>query len=199
MSLGQTYRAEFVEAFELLGAAFEEVVNAGYPRPVLVGGAAVEFYTGGAVVSGDFDVVTPVHEQLEKALLHRGFQRPSGLGVLVRGLTHPRLQIGVEFVSGQLFDGVSDKARIQLVLTESGGIAVPPVEDMIADRMGQYCSNPQGHCEMLEQAIKLYKITVSRLESSLDREYLDRRIIYETAGVYDLQFLAGRADGPDDS
>ena len=34
-------------------------MQAGYPRPILVGGAAVEFYTGGAVVSGDFDIVTP--------------------------------------------------------------------------------------------------------------------------------------------
>jgi hypothetical protein len=53
-----TYRPEIVEALNLLAAAFNDVVAAGYARPVLVGGAAVEFYTGGAVVSGDFDVVT---------------------------------------------------------------------------------------------------------------------------------------------
>ncbi len=51
------YRREFVEALVLLADAFERVVASGHARPVLVGGAAVEFYTGGAVVSGDFDVV----------------------------------------------------------------------------------------------------------------------------------------------
>jgi hypothetical protein len=56
--VSDTYRPEFVAALALLAEAFEEVVVAGFERPVLVGGAAVEFYTGGAVASGDFDVVT---------------------------------------------------------------------------------------------------------------------------------------------
>jgi hypothetical protein len=64
-----TYRPEYLEALRLLADAFGDVVGAGFMRPVLVGGAAVEFYTGSAVVSGDFDVVTDAQRELEQALL----------------------------------------------------------------------------------------------------------------------------------
>jgi hypothetical protein len=192
-----TYRPEFLEALKLLAEAFGEVVAAGYPRPVLVGGAVVEFYTGGAVVSGDFDVVTEAQRELEEALLRRGFQRPSAPGVLRRGVLHPALQIGVEVVSGALFDGAADETRVQLVPFTSGEVAIPPVEDMIADRIGQFCANPAGHGEMLEQAIILYQIAISSLESGLDREYLDLRIRQDTSGTYGLQFLVERADEAD--
>lgn len=193
----ETYRPEFLEALNLLAAACEEVVSAGHPRPVLVGGAVVEFYTGSEVTSGDFDVVTPVHQELEQALLRRGFQRPSGQNVLLRGLLHPQLQIGVEFVSGVLFDGASDRTRVRVISLASGGMAMPPVEDMIADRMSQYHSNPPGCREMLEQAIALYKIAISSLENPLDMEYLNHRIRHETMGDYDLRFLTEKADGTD--
>jgi len=66
------FRPEFVTALEILGRAFELVVAGGHPRPVLVGGAAVEFYTGGAITSGDFDVVTAADLALEKALVVQG-------------------------------------------------------------------------------------------------------------------------------
>src|SRR5258708_733620 len=52
------FRLEFIEALRLLALACEEVATRGYERPVLVGGAAVEFHTGGAVASGDFDFVS---------------------------------------------------------------------------------------------------------------------------------------------
>src|SRR5262245_41499635 len=66
-------RAEYVEALILLAKVCGEVVEKGYPHPVLVGGAAVEFYTGGAVVSGDFDFVTPHHQVFEEILPKYGF------------------------------------------------------------------------------------------------------------------------------
>jgi hypothetical protein len=123
---------------KLLAQAFNDVITAGYSSPIIVGGAAVEFYTGGAVTSGDFDIVTDAQRELENALLVRGFVRPSGPGALVRGLHHPTLGIGVEIVSGALFDGASDENRVVLVTAEGGEIAFPPIEDLIADRMGQF-------------------------------------------------------------
>jgi hypothetical protein len=45
-------RPECLGAPELLATVFDEVVAAGYERPILAGGAAVEFYRGGAVVWG---------------------------------------------------------------------------------------------------------------------------------------------------
>jgi len=35
------------------------MVKRGLPRPILVGGAAVEYYSAGTVATGDFDPCTP--------------------------------------------------------------------------------------------------------------------------------------------
>jgi len=194
-----TYRPEFVEALRLLAEAFADVVKAGYGRPVIVGGAAVEFYTGGAVVSGDFDVVTAAQVELENALIARGFQRPSGPGMLLRGVLHPRLGIGVEVVSGYLFDGATDKARIRVVSVSPGEVNLPPVEDMIADRLGQFAGSNKRDREMLDQAAVLYQIARYDLDHPLDEAYLDTRIKHESSGVCDLRFLIEKANETDDA
>lgn len=196
--MSDTYRPEFVAALTLLAEAFDEVVAAGFERPVLVGGAAVEFYTGGAVASGDFDVVTAAQSELESALIRKGFVRPSGPGVLMRGLHHRNFGIGVEVVSGLLFDGASDKHRIKMVLVGNSQLSLPPVEDMIADRMGQYVAPDQRDQSMLRQAVVLYQIARQNLEDPIDEEYLDRRIRHETLGSCDLGFLIEQANARDD-
>jgi hypothetical protein len=66
------FRPEFIEALSLLAQVCDEVERKGYPRPILVGGAAVEFHTGGAVI-WRFDFVTPAHEAFEELLPKYGF------------------------------------------------------------------------------------------------------------------------------
>lgn len=191
MNTKSAYRPEYLEALQLLAEAFDEVVRAGYSRPILVGGAAVEFYTGGAVTSGDFDVVTPVaKEELERTLIARGFERPSARGSLLRGLHHPQLGLclGVECVLGELFDGAADTTRVRLVNIGNGTVAFPSIEDLIADRMGQF-SSTDSDFEMLDQARVLFRVGASDLANNLDETYLDRRIREETLGAYDLNFL----------
>ena len=179
------FRKEFVEALELLARAFERVVQNGYSRPVLVGGAAVEFYTGGAVVSGDFDIVTQAEEALGQALLAEGFRREDRPGWLLRGYYHPELALGVEIVGRALFEGQADESRVLIVqVTPEAAVALAPVEDLIADRMGQFASTASGVGEMLEQAIRLLQ-----LAPWVDEEYLNRRIATETADAYDLRYL----------
>jgi hypothetical protein len=195
--VASVYRPEFLGALALLAEAFDEVVQAGYDRPVLVGGAAVEFYTAGEVVSGDFDVVTSAQEDLERALIGRGFVRPSGIGALLRGVHHPGLGIGVEVVSEALFDGASDTSRVVLVRIGKSEVAFPPIEDLIADRMGQFGSTNKD-LEMLGQAVILYQIATGNLATSLDEAYLEQRIKQETAGVYDLSFLIEQANDRND-
>jgi hypothetical protein len=68
------FRPEFREALWLLARAIADMTARGLEPPVLVGGAAVEFYTGGAVTSGDFDLVTPHRSALEEALRPHGFR-----------------------------------------------------------------------------------------------------------------------------
>ena len=192
-----THRPEFVKALQLLAKAFDEVVASGFERPIIVGGAAVEFYTGGAVVSGDFDVISAAGDELYRALLKQGFERPSGPGALLRGVHHPALGLGVEIVSGQLFDGASDKARVRIVSIGANEVRMLPVEDLIADRMGQFAAPANADLEMLGQAVILYRIARQNLADPLDEEYLDARIRQETAGSLDLAFLIGKAGAAD--
>jgi hypothetical protein len=99
--------------------------------------------------------------------------------------------IGAQVVSGDLFDGKSDVSKVRLVSLKEGSavVAFPPVEDMIADRMGQFCAPNQRDWEMLGQAQRLYEIATYSLEPKLDEAYLERRIREETLGAYGLDFL----------
>lgn len=183
------YRKTFIDALLLIADAVEAMAQRGISRPILVGGAAVELWTGSAVTTGDFDFVTENKEIFEELLIERGFSRPVGQAVLLRGLEHRGLKVGVEIVSGPLFDGVVPADRVALILYENGSLAVISVEDAIADRMGQYASHETSNQEMLEQAkamLKIAKIT--------DQDYLDRRIYKETLGSYDLGFLRSQVN-----
>ena len=172
------FRPEFVEALSLLAAACDHLVKAGHKLPVLVGGAAVEFHTGGEVASGDFDFVTSALEAFGQALIAQGFRREDRPGRLLMGWYHPRFTLGVQVVSGALFDGKSDPNRVQIVEITSGQeIAVVPVEDLIADRLGQFVASQPHPPEMRAQALMLY-----RLATGLDQDYLEKRIRDETHG-----------------
>ena len=182
------YREAYTEALKLLGIAFDRVAENGMPRPVLVGGAAVEFYTQGFAVSGDFDLASPVQNAVEKELRAVGFQRPR-TGQLMRGLVHPDLLFGVEVVATVPFGGKADKDRYLLVDTGSGVVQMIAPEDIIADRMGQHASPPGGDPEMLGQAVAVYK-----LADSLDLDYLEKRIQDETSGRYSPKDLEKAAN-----
>jgi hypothetical protein len=53
-------------------------------------------------------------------------------------------------------------------------VIFPPLEDMIADRLGQHASDPRGRDDMLEQARLL-----ASLAENLDVAYLIRRVAEE--------------------
>lgn len=179
-----TYRPEFEEALRVLAKVSEAVERQGFQRPVLVGGAAVELYSGSEIATGDFDVVTARQDILEQALREHGFEKPMGKGLMTRGWIHPALGLGFEVVGSELLDGHADRDKVQLISVQDGEqFAVICVEDLIADRMGQYHSGTAR--EMLEQARVLFS-----LYKDADCTYMERRIRGETAneyGVADLQ------------
>lgn len=178
-----TYRPEFEEALRVFAKVSEAVESSGFQRPVLVGGAAVEFYSGSAIATGDFDVITARQDVLEKALLEYGFEKPSGLGVLTRGWIHPKLRLGFEVVGTELLDGHADRDKVRLISVDEGEqFAVISVEDLIADRMGQYHSGTAR--DMLEQARVLFS-----LYKDADRTYMEARIREETANEYGIEDL----------
>jgi hypothetical protein len=173
------YRKEYLETLRLLSRAFDIAEKRGASRPVIVGGSAVEFYTGGEITSGGFDLVAVGEDIIGDALLEVGFRCEDRRGVRLGGFYHPDLLIGVEFVTGPLFDGRTDMGRLRLVVVdeeEDARVIFPPAEDLIADRLGQYASDPKGRDDMLEQARLLVL-----LAEGLDLNYLRRRVVEEGA------------------
>ncbi|WOE74932.1 hypothetical protein [Alterisphingorhabdus coralli] len=172
------YRPEFEAALRLFARVSEAMINQGYERPILVGGAAVELYSLSQLNTGDFDIVTGAQGVFEENLRQHGFTKPSGAGTATRGWVHPELKLGFEVVSATLLDGMADRGRVKLVdLDMDGKVAVIALEDIIADRMGQFASGSAP--EMREQAALLFK-----LYDQADKDYMDDRIKYESGGDY---------------
>jgi hypothetical protein len=173
------WRPEFLDALRMLARLSEALARRGLPRPVLVGGGAVEFYTGSAVMTGDIDVTSPVQPELEEELRKLGFIRPSGPGKSTRGWVHPDIGLGFEVVGNSPMGDTPDETRtlILSLFSEEGGFRVLSVEDMIADRMGQYASGTAR--DLLDQAKLLYD-----LAEGVDEDYLERRIRTESMGDY---------------
>jgi len=75
---------------------------------------------------------------------------------------------------GIIFDGRGEKSRcLKLTVYNDAAIALPAIEDMIADRLAQH-EVAGGDTSMLQQAKALYA-----LASDLDIDYLYRRIVEE--------------------
>jgi hypothetical protein len=186
MSQSLPWRAEFLDALRMLARLSEALAERGLPRPVLVGGGAVEFYTGSAVMTGDIDVTSPVQPELEEELRKLGFVRPTGAGKSTRGWVHPDIGLGFEVVANIPMGGSFSPTKLAMVAPVEGApdLVVLSIEDMIADRMGQYASGTAR--QMLGQARELYNLPIQ-----LDRDYLDRRIREESVGDYGIEDLEG--------
>lgn len=153
---------------------------------MLVGGGAVEFYTGSAVMTGDIDVTSPAQPELEEELRKLGFVRPSGPGKSTRGWVHPDLGLGFEIVGDDPMDGHVPRSRLTMLKAIPGEpeMVVLGIEDMIADRMGQYASGAAR--DMLGQARTLFG-----LNFAMDLDYLEARICEESAGDHGIEDLEG--------
>ncbi|MDO9368037.1 MAG: hypothetical protein Q7T68_05655 [Sphingopyxis sp.] len=178
------YRPEFEAALRLFARVSEAMAARGLPRPVLVGGAAVEYYSGSALMTGDFDICSPWQDALDEELQRAAFVRPSGVGQLARGWIHPELKLGFEIVGSVPMGGNIDRDHILLVEDTGDGssFAILSVEDLIADRMGQYASGTAK--DRLDQARILFA-----LHPTADLDYLERRIRQETVEEYGIAAL----------
>jgi hypothetical protein len=83
------WRSELVDALRLLARVSEAMHRRGLPRPVLVGGAAAEFYSGSALMTGDVDLTSPAQPELEDELRAHGFVNPGGPGHAPPGWATP--------------------------------------------------------------------------------------------------------------
>ena len=97
-------------------------------KPVLVGGAAVELYTGGAYTTGDLDFVGRVPPAVATALEKSGFVRRG------RHWVHEEGEIFIEFPSSSLD---SDEESV-ILEAEGQRILVVEPEALIADRLAAW-------------------------------------------------------------
>ncbi|MBK8209325.1 MAG: hypothetical protein IPK78_04525 [Rhodospirillales bacterium] len=179
------FRQEYVEALRLIAAVFDDYEARTGVRPILVGGAVVEYYTAGDIISGDFDIIAGDQQVFADTMKAHDFRQEDRPGHLRRGFYHRQLDIGVELVSGALFDGRTDPERIGVIIVEGRPrVRVPPVEDMIADRLGQFEASERRDDEMLSQAR-----IMRDLAESIDFAYLERRVKEEGS---DLSLLTKR-------
>jgi hypothetical protein len=108
-------------------AAVAAWIQSLYPTrpPVLVGGAAVELYTGGAYTTGDYDFVGDVPKAVGKALEEAGFKREG------RHWIHAKAELFVEF------PGSAVQPHEKTAILDIGDVSVLTLspEDMIIDRL----------------------------------------------------------------
>jgi hypothetical protein len=111
-------------------AAVAAWIQSLYPTrpPVLVGGAAVELYTGGAYTTGDFDFLGDVPDSVGRALEESGFKRKG------RHWIHAEAELFVEF------PGSAVQPHEKTAMLELGGVSVLTLspEDMIIDRLAAW-------------------------------------------------------------
>jgi len=92
-------------------------------KPILVGGAAVELYTGGAYTTGDLDFVGSVPPRVAKALKKAGFEQRG------RHWIHDVGQVFIEFPASGL-EGGEESIVLE---TEGERILVVEPEALVAD------------------------------------------------------------------
>jgi hypothetical protein len=164
---------DYIAALEQLAMVFTTYREQTGNDAVLVGGAATAIYTGGQFQSGDFDVVAANDHAFKAAMIAHGFRPEDAAGYLLGGFYHPDFPAyGIEQVSGALFDGRSDRKRlVRMTVKPPGVIVLPPIEDMIADRLAQHAIAAPSDDSRLRQARTLF-----RLARGPDICYLLRRI-----------------------
>lgn len=166
----------FRAVLRLVAKASKRMKAAGAMEPIIVGGAAVEVYTAGAILSGDIDIAIPDQELFEEELLTLGFVRDTRSGSH-RGLYHPVHGYGLEMVARTPMDGKPRRDSYARYRTSSGDVLIISLEDLIADRIAQFDATPRGDRSRLVQAISLYAGA-----ESIDKAYLAKRIGEEANG-----------------
>lgn len=178
-------RPEGPERTAALAAWFQGLFREGEAVPVLVGGAAVELYTGGAYTTGDLDFVGVLNTRVEEELEAAGFQRRG------RHWIHEEEQVFLELPGRALEEGEEPV----IFCSGSSEVRILSPEDVLVDRLAAWWfwrSSTDGVA-----ACKLFW----RRRGELDSQRLENRArAREVAGALErlLDFVAGRAETPDE-
>ncbi|NHZ73722.1 MAG: hypothetical protein GWP16_04555 [Nitrospirae bacterium] len=164
-----------------LAAWVQELYSKGSPRPVLVGGAAVELLTGGAYTTGDLDFVGEVPSDVESKLKEHGFERHG------RHWVHEKGQIFLEFPGDRL-----EAPETSLEINFDGSIVeILSPEAVLVDRLASWAF---WHSEVdALNAVLLWRATERSLDRKILRELVRQRKLEETWEEF-LRFMDSVSD-----
>lgn len=135
---------------------------AGRVRPIVVGGLAVEFYTGGAYTTGDIDLLYPDRKALGALLESWDFVREGRLWSL------PEAGLWVE-APGEALGPDEDPSRVVRVRTGRLSAEMIGLEDLLIDRLNAYV-----HWKSEEDGLWAERMMAEH-EDAIDWAYLRRR------------------------
>lgn len=154
---------------------------------VVVGGAAVQYYTLSEFVTHDLDAILSgdTKEIIEEVMRGLGFKRTT----MYRHFEYPSFGFVVEFPPSPVEIASRVITKMNLVKTQEGEVRVVRVEDMIMDRITAAVEWKDRAC--LDQA----KLMYAKHYSSMDQDYLTQfakeegyqKILKEVRRVLDLK------------
>jgi hypothetical protein len=111
-----------------IAAILTEALQTVGVHPIVVGGAAVEFYTGGEYATGDLDLIAPEGRELAVVMSALGFEKRG------KSWTHEAKSIFVEFPSPVL------RSNEEWIVCRHGHVDIRIVspEDLVVERLRSY-------------------------------------------------------------
>lgn len=117
-----------VERVAALVSWFQGLFAPDFPVPILVGGAAVELYTGGAYTTGDLDFVGEIPRPVANKLIDAGFRKEDRHWIFERG------KVFIERPGSSLD---FDDPPVQIEVGGKSVVAASP-ESMLIDRLASW-------------------------------------------------------------
>jgi len=111
-----------------IAAILTEALQTVGVHPIVVGGAAVEFFTGGEYATGDLDLIAPEGRELAVVMSALGFEKRG------KSWTHEARSIFVEFPSANLRAG----EEWIVVRTRNVDVRVVSPEDLVVERLRSF-------------------------------------------------------------
>src|SRR5688500_57490 len=119
---------DFPERHLEIAAILTEALQTVGVHPIVVGGGAVEFYTGGEYATGDLDLIAPEGRELAVVMTALGFEKRG------KSWTNEPLKIFVEFPSPHL------RPNEDWIIFRMGNVEVRIVspEDLVVERLRSF-------------------------------------------------------------
>ncbi len=118
-------RKERTERAVQIAAIIAEALREVGQDPILVGGAAVEFYTQGGYATADIDMVTPGGTEVISVMEGLGFEK------LGKDYIDRKRQIYIEFPS----EALKPSERYDILKIGKKSLCIISIEDLIVDRL----------------------------------------------------------------